>query len=122
MGGLLLDRLPWTLGLLGTALVLSTSLGTALGLLAGWVPGSRRDRLLVVLAAVLSAVPEFLVAIGLLLVFAITLRWFPLSGGQTLFVQYGAIHSVAGRARWTWAGIWRCPRRRWRWPGSRASR
>ncbi len=90
VGGLLLDRLPWTLGLLGTALVLSTSLGTALGLLSGWVPGSRRDRLLVVLAAALSAVPEFLVAIGLLLVFAITLRWFPLSGGQTLFVQYGA--------------------------------
>ena len=87
---LLLDRLPWTLGLLGTALVLSAGAGTALGLLAGWVPGSRRDRVLVTLTAALAALPEFLVAIGLLAVFAGTLRWFPLLGGQTLFAQYGA--------------------------------
>ncbi len=87
---LLLARLPWTLGLLGSALVLSASGGTALGLLAGWVPGSRRDRVLVVLTATLAALPEFLVALGLLLLFAVTLRWFPLLGGRTLFVQYGA--------------------------------
>jgi peptide/nickel transport system permease protein len=87
---LLRNRLPWTLGLLLTALGLSASGGTALGLLAGWVPGSRRDRMLVALTAALAALPEFLVAIGLLLVFAITLRWFPLLGGQTLFAPYTA--------------------------------
>ncbi len=87
---LLRDRLPWTLGLLGTALVLAAGLGTALGLLAGWVPGSRRDRLLVTLTAALSALPEFLVAIGLLVLFGVTLRWFPLLGGRTLFAPYSA--------------------------------
>lgn len=89
VGGLLLARLPWTLALLLTALLLSAALGTALGMLAGWVPGSRRDRILVALTAALSALPEFLIAIGLLLVFAITLRWFPLLGGQTAFADYG---------------------------------
>jgi peptide/nickel transport system permease protein len=90
VGALLRARLPWTLGLVGTALLLSAVGGTALGALAGWVPGSRRDRLLVALTAGLSALPEFLIAIGLLLLFAITLRWFPLVGGQTPFAQYGA--------------------------------
>ncbi len=90
VSGLLLNRLPWTLGLLGTTLIFSASGGTALGLLAGWAPGSRRDRRLVALMAALSALPEFLVALGLLLIFAVTLRWFPLLGGQTPFAQYSA--------------------------------
>ena len=101
VGGLVLDRLPWTLGLLLTALLISATAGTALGLLAGWVPGSRRDRALVALTAALSALPEFLVAIGLLLLFAITLHWFPLLGGQTLFVDYSG-HPVAGALDIAW--------------------
>jgi peptide/nickel transport system permease protein len=96
---LLWNRLPWTLGLLGLALLLSAGIGTGLGLLAGWRPGGRRDRLLVAAAAALAALPEFLIAIGLLLVFAITLRWFPLLGGRTLFASYGA--GLPG----TWRGI-----------------
>lgn len=96
---LLGDRLPWTLGLLLTALLLSTVVGTGLGVLAGWRPGGRRDRTLVAAAAALAALPEFLIAIGLLLVFAITLRWFPLLGGRTLFAAYG--DDLPG----TWRGI-----------------
>ena len=91
------NRLPWTLGLLLTALLLSALAGTALGMLAGWVPGHRRDRIMVAGAATLAALPEFLIAIGLLLVFAIALRWFPLLGGRTLFAPYGA--DLAGQAR-----------------------
>jgi peptide/nickel transport system permease protein len=87
---LLADRLPWTLGLLGIALLLATGAGTGLGMAAGWVPGHWRDRVLVGGAAVTAALPEFLIAIGLLIVFAITLHWFPLLGGQTLFADYGA--------------------------------
>jgi len=97
---LLLDRLPWTLGLLGTALLLSAVAGTALGLLAGWVPGSRRDRALVTLTAAVSALPEFLVALGLLLLFAITLHWFPLLGGRTLFAT--GVDPVAGALDIAW--------------------
>ena len=84
---LIFDRLPWTLGLVGTALILAAAGGTALGLLAGWFAGGRCDRLLRSLAGALAAVPEFLVAIGLLLLFAIRLDWFPLYGGRTPFAD-----------------------------------
>lgn len=81
------QRLPWTLGLLLTALLLTTLLGTAAGIVAGWWPGGRRDRLLVSFAGALAAIPEFLAAIGLLILFAIWLRWFPLHGGRAVFSE-----------------------------------
>lgn len=82
---LILDRLLWTLGLLLAALLISAVAGAAFGLAAGWFPGKVRDRLLVAMSSSLAAVPEFLVAIGLLLVFAIGFGWFPLLGGRTVF-------------------------------------
>ncbi len=84
---LILDRLPWTLALLLLSLLISASVGMALGVVAGWAPGHIRDRLLVSTASAFAAMPEFLVAIGLLLAFAAELRWFPLFGGQTVFVD-----------------------------------
>ncbi|MDP9357628.1 MAG: ABC transporter permease [Chloroflexota bacterium] len=96
---LILDRLPWTLALLLVSLLISASVGTTLGLVAGWAPGRIRDRLLVSTAAALAAMPEFLVAIGLLLAFAVKLGWFPLFGGQTVFAGQGSdAPSVARRA------------------------
>jgi peptide/nickel transport system permease protein len=84
---LILDRLPWTVGLLATALLISAVLGTTLGLLAGWSAGRPGERLLLALTAVLAAMPEFLVAVGLLTIFAVALGWFPLAGGRTVFAE-----------------------------------
>lgn len=86
---LIVDRLPWTLGLLLGALLLSALLGTAAGIVAGWRPGRPRDRLLVSAAAALAALPEFLLAIALILVFAVGLGWFPLFGGETVLALRG---------------------------------
>ena len=86
---LILDRLPWTLALLLGSLLVSAAVGTTLGVAAGWVPGSSRDRLLVSTAGALAALPEFLIAVGLLLVFAVELGWFPLFGGRTVFADQG---------------------------------
>lgn len=97
VGALLVARLPWTLGLLLSALLISAVAGTALGVVAGWFPGRGRDRFLVSVTAALSAIPEFLIAIGLLLVFAIGLEWFPLLGGRSVFPDFGS--GVAGLAR-----------------------
>jgi peptide/nickel transport system permease protein len=82
---LILDRLPWTMGLLATALVVSAVIGTALGLLAGWSAGGAGERVLLTVAGALAALPEFLLAVGLSTVFAVGLDWFPLTGGRTLF-------------------------------------
>lgn len=81
---LIAERLPWTLGLLLGALLVAGLGGSLLGLLAAW-GGGRVDRLVVAASTTLAAVPEFLVALVLLLVLAIGLGWFPLRGGRTPF-------------------------------------
>ncbi len=94
---LILDRLPWTLGLMLVSLLLSALVGTAAGVAAGWRAGRGRDRLLVSAASALAALPEFLLAIGLVLIFAVGLGWFPLFGGETVFAGYGGGAAGVGR-------------------------
>ncbi len=86
---LIVDRLPWTLSLLLVSLLLSAAIGTAIGMVAGWLPGAHRDRLLTSASGILAAVPEFLIAIGLLLGAAVGLGWFPLFGGESVFAETG---------------------------------
>lgn len=85
---LILARLPWTLALLVTALAISAVAGTALGFVAGWRQGSATGGALLSAAAVLAAVPEFLTAIALLLIFSVGLGWFPLTGARSSFAEY----------------------------------
>lgn len=77
-------RLPWTLGLLAFSLLIATVLGIGLGLVAGW-RGGRLDAAITGASAALAALPEFLVALGLLATLAVGLRLFPLQGGRTTF-------------------------------------
>jgi len=78
------ERLPWTLALVLSAVVLSAVGGAALGTLAAW-RGERWDRVTVGVCAAIAALPEFLVAMLLLLTLALGPGWFPLQGGQTPF-------------------------------------
>jgi peptide/nickel transport system permease protein len=82
------ERLPWTLSLVVTSVVIAGAGGAALGLVAAW-RGGRWDRAMVGVSSALAALPEFLVAMLLLLALAIGLRWFPLQGGETLFGPAG---------------------------------
>jgi peptide/nickel transport system permease protein len=79
-----LERLPNTLLLMGSATALSFSLGSLLGILAGSRPGSLRDRLLSVGSLALYAVPGFWLGLVLSVVFAVQLRWLPGSGIETI--------------------------------------
>ncbi|GAB3976182.1 ABC transporter permease [Actinoallomurus acanthiterrae] len=78
--------LPWTIGLVGIATLLSYALGTLIGVLAAWRRGSWLDGLLPVTTS-LHAVPYFWAALALLFVFGVTLRWFPVSGAYALSLQ-----------------------------------
>jgi peptide/nickel transport system permease protein len=82
--GLILERLPNTLMLMGSALAISAVLGTALGVLAGSRPGSVTDRALSAGSLVLYAMPGFWLGLVLAVVFAVRLRWLPLSGIETI--------------------------------------
>ena len=74
----ILERLPNTLLLMGSATALSFGLGSALGIVAGARPGSLRDRLLSIGSLALYAVPGFWLGLVLTVVFAVQLRWLPL--------------------------------------------
>jgi len=81
---LILERLPNTLWLMGSALALSFGLGTLLGIVAGARPGSAGDRILSIGSLALYAVPSFWLGLVLSIVFAVQLRWLPTSGIETI--------------------------------------
>lgn len=70
--------LPWTVGLVGIATVLSFVLGTITGAVIGWRRGSRADYV-VPFATFFSTVPYFWMGLIIIAVFASTLGWFPAS-------------------------------------------
>lgn len=77
--GMLSTRIPVTLALtvvcmVGTALI-SVAVGTLAAVTGGWL-----DRLLQLSGVLGGAVPNFIVAVWLVSVFAISLRWFPATG------------------------------------------
>ena len=80
VGSLIRAALPWTLGLVGTATVISFVLGTLIGVAAAWRRGSWLDNLLPAMTF-FQAAPYFFVAILTVAVFATRLGWFPASQG-----------------------------------------
>jgi len=79
------DRVPWTLLLIGGAIVVSTVLGMVAGVHAGWRRDRPLDRALLTALLVVREFPTYLLGSLLLLVFAVKLRWLPIYGAQTTF-------------------------------------
>lgn len=73
-------QLGASLQLAVAALLLSLLIGPPLGILAGLRPGGVLDRTLLVLSTGLKAVPQFLMALLLILFLAVHLRWLPAAG------------------------------------------
>jgi len=78
-------RLPWTILLVGTSLVLAAVVGLATGVHAGWRRDRAADRGLLVFLLAAREFPAFLLGSLLLFAFAVQLRWLPLAGAQTPF-------------------------------------
>ena len=70
----------WTLGLQLPAILVGWILGNALGALAAYRRGNF-DRVLLPVSLFFSSLPAFGMAVILLVFFAVSLRWFPTSGG-----------------------------------------
>jgi peptide/nickel transport system permease protein len=73
------SQIWWTIGLIGTAAVVSFLIGTTLGVVFGWTRGSRADAVIPV-ATFLQSVPYYFLGTILIMIFAASLHWFPIMG------------------------------------------
>jgi ABC-type dipeptide/oligopeptide/nickel transport system permease component len=77
---LLMERIPATLQLTVTALVIGYGLGMPLGVLSAVNQGRLPDQIARVISVLGNAVPGFWLGLLLIIVFSVTLRWLPMGG------------------------------------------
>lgn len=77
---ILAEAVPRTLLLMGAALAAGFTLGIALGAAQAARAGTFFDRCVSRLSVAVAAIPDFWLALALVLLFALRLRWFPVSG------------------------------------------
>jgi peptide/nickel transport system permease protein len=78
------QTLPWTIGLIGLATIISFLAGVGLGTLAGWKRGSWLDSLIPV-TTMFQSVPYFWLALILLFLLGSVWPLFPLNGGYDVY-------------------------------------
>lgn len=78
------QRAGATLLLGGIGFVLIFTLSLLLGMCCAWKEDSLADRILCKAGTVLSCIPEFWLALVLILLFAVNLKWLPSSGAYTV--------------------------------------
>lgn len=71
------QALPWTIGLVGFATLVSFAIGTIGGAIVGWRRGSRLDALIPI-TTFLSTIPYFWLGLLAIAVFSVILEWFPI--------------------------------------------
>ncbi|MBL8790079.1 MAG: ABC transporter permease [Rhizobiales bacterium] len=81
---LIASRLPATLVLMAAGILIEVTLGLVLGITAAVKRGGLVDRAVMMASFVGVSAPQFVVALLLLYVFAVTLGWFPMSGYGSL--------------------------------------
>jgi peptide/nickel transport system permease protein len=82
---ILARSLPWTIGLVGAAVILSFIIGTLIGMLIAWRRGSWYDTAVPPILTFFSAVPYFWMALALIYIFGVNLNWFPTDSGYDVF-------------------------------------
>lgn len=74
------ERLPWTLLLVGISLVIAILVSLMLGVLAGIRKGGLLDKTVSGLCVVVQGLPPFVMSLGAIALFALTLGWLPVAG------------------------------------------
>ncbi len=75
------QAVPWTIGLLALATVISFIIGNLIGALMAWAPTPGWIRQLLPISLTFTSIPYFMLAILLIYVFGFGLRLLPISGG-----------------------------------------
>ncbi len=91
---LIAGALPWTLLLMGSAHIISMLFGFIFGVEAAWRRGRLAEKTTVGFMSVLEGIPEIGTGVILLIVFALSLQWFPAAGAQTAYARMSLLKGV----------------------------
>jgi peptide/nickel transport system permease protein len=83
------QALPWTIGLVGMATVISFAVGMLMGIYSAWRRGGSWDAVMPPVFTMLSSFPYFWVALAVLYVVGFKAGWFPISGAYTDGIRPG---------------------------------
>lgn len=86
--------LPWTIGLLLMAVLISWTVGNILGMIASLREGSKLSKILQGIAVTLYPIPYYVKALVLIFIFAYLIPVFPL-GGSSLYVEKIDLSTIA---------------------------
>lgn len=78
------ERLPWTILLSATGMAFAVIIAVTLGTWAGRRPGGVVDRAIVALGVFIGATPSFIYALGVVMIFAVTLNVIPAGGASPI--------------------------------------
>jgi peptide/nickel transport system permease protein len=88
------QALPWTMGLLLSTVLISFVLGSLLGGLMAWRTTPRVVKSVLPGLMVLSAIPYYLIALGLLYLFAYRTHWLPTNGGRSILNPSSGVAAI----------------------------
>jgi peptide/nickel transport system permease protein len=74
---IVLQAIPWTLGLVGITTILAFLLGTGIGIVGAWRRGGRLDSIMPPIFVIMTVIPYFWIGLILILVFGVKLRLLP---------------------------------------------
>jgi peptide/nickel transport system permease protein len=96
---LILQRLPGSLMLMGSALAFALMLGIALGALMASHAGRWPDRLISVVTLLFYSVPGFWIGLMLIVAFSVKLGWLPSGGAETIGAGHAGFDFLLDRLR-----------------------
>lgn len=102
VGSVIAQALPWTVILVGVSTVIAWTVGTTVGIVAGWKRGGRWDAIIPV-STFFRGLPAFWIGLVAVTVLGVTFNLFPVSGGyssaltpsfSTSFISSAVLHSI----------------------------
>lgn len=96
---MIMQRLPGTLTLMGSALAIALGLGILAGAVMASFAGKLPDRLLSVLVLVFYSIPAFWIGLMMIVLFSVTLGWLPSGGAAPIWSDKTGLDALLERAR-----------------------
>lgn len=94
------QRLPGTVALMSTALVIALAGGIALGIVMATFAGRWPDRVISIVVTLFYSIPGFWIGLMLILLFSVKLGWLPSGGSTTIGGTHSGFATVLDRARY----------------------